>query len=422
MAQVRMLYRTLLRTSRAFDAHPEWKALLFLPDLHNAAGALAEAPPLHTPAAQAVTQLRATFTHGLPYQPEHGSLYSFIRKQFRAGDAAVHTAGGADAVQVALQAQSDLLRVAAVAQAVGNADAFQLPTVLPELSGELRPTLSIDNGTLLLEHVAVGGSTSPGAAVVAVYDLDQHHQESDGDSNFVVRGLVVNRPFPFQVKEVFPNLELGPLGDLHLWQGGTHDESLYIMHRVPGIKNAVEIHREGLWIGGDMDALADKLSNGEAMPEDFKILLGCSVWEAENEAAASSALLGTFSPATGSAAPSVALMPPVPIQGEYADAVEAAIQAAHEGTEEEGVQGGYEHEKFWHQNAVWAACMHMMGGEFARIGAMHPVVSQVLAGVLADPEEYAVAGVGTGSDGGAEKPAGAKPPPLEPEIVSHPGQ
>ncbi len=421
MSQIRTLYRTLLRTSRAFDAHPEWKSLLFLPELHSAAGALAEAPPLQTPAAQAVTQLRSAFTHGLPYQPEHGSLYSFVRKQFRAGDAV--QGGDVDGVQVALQAQSDLLRIAAVAQAVGNADAFQLPSVLPELSGELRPTLSIDNGTLLLEHVAAGGATSPGAAVVAIYDVDQHHPESDGDSNFVVRGMVVNRPFPFQVKEVFPNLELGPLGDLPLWQGGTHDEALYIMHRVPGVKNAVEIHRDGLWIGGDMEALAEKLSSGEAMPEDFKILLGCTMWEAPSEEEASQAMLGTFSPATGSAAPSVALMPPVPIQGEYAEAVEAAIAAAEAGAPQEGAEGGYEHEKFWHQNAVWAACMHMMGGEFARIGGVHPVVAQVLGGVLADPEEYAVAGVGAAA---AEEDATSAQPapsaPLEPEIVSHPGQ
>jgi hypothetical protein len=175
-----------------------------------------------------VTQLRSTFTHGLPYQPDHGSLFKFTKGTFR--NHASVASSDSDAVQIALQAQSDLLRVAAVAQAVGNADAFQLPSTLPELTGNLRPTLSIDNGSLLLEHIAVGGTSSPGAAVVALYDMDQHHLESDGDSNFVVRGMVVNRPFPFQVKEVFPALELGPLGDLPLFQGGTHDEVLYIMH------------------------------------------------------------------------------------------------------------------------------------------------------------------------------------------------
>ena len=97
----------------------------------------------------------------------------------------------------------------------------------------------------------------------------------------------------------------------------------------------------------------------------------------------------------------LALLPPIPLQGEFAEAVAAAPGA--------GASGGYEHEKLWHSNATWAAAMTLLGGEHAAMGGVHPATAAVLAPVLADPEAYAVAGRSEGPPQG----------PLEPEVVAH---
>ena len=369
------VYRSLLRTAKLFDSRPGWKALLFLPHVHG------PEPSVERQAVSEVTSkldsLRSAFTHAGPYQPQHGSLAAFVRSSFRAAQQEGDSSGLGMAT--ALASQAELLRIAAVAQAFEGAAEWQLPTDLPELDGELQQTLSVENGTLLVEHPA---ASAPGGALTVVFDQDQHVQEADGDSDFVIRGLVVNRPFPVQVKEAFPSFDLGSLGDLPLWHGGAADDALYVLHRCPGVKNAVELVKNALWVGGNLEELTERLSSGEAMPEDFKVLMGCTIWAGQDTEAVAD-MLATHIPAAGSAVSSACLLPPIPLQGEYEAAIEAAAGA--------GGDEGFEHGKFWHQNATWASCLTLMGGEYADMGQGHPARAHILGGIMADPDSYAVA-------------------------------
>lgn len=281
---VRALYRTLLRTARVFDANPALKALVYLPEFHDAV--VGKTSPTKDQGHQqekaydndvrAVAEYAASFVQGKPYMPQDGSLYRHIRNAFRDKIIASRYSQS-DLMKAAFTAQSALLRTASIVRAISDQPQF-LVRELHGVTGYLEHTQTVELGSLMIEHPALG---LPGRAMCLVYDMDQRHPDADGDSKFQVRAFTVNRPFPYQAKQVV-NVDLDILGDLPIWQGGMDTDGLYIMHRFSEVKDAIEI-RPGVCIGGQLNQLTEKLRSGEAEPSDFKILLGCSIWESDGQ-------------------------------------------------------------------------------------------------------------------------------------------
>lgn len=97
-------------------------------------------------------------------------------------------------------------------------------------------------------------------------------------------GLVVNRPLDFRVGQLLPEHPL--LGGLStpVWLGGPVDhQRLQFIHMLPGrIQGGMQICT-GLWLGGDLDALGEVLSEeerGEVSGAPVRLFLGYSGWGA----------------------------------------------------------------------------------------------------------------------------------------------
>ncbi|KAG5483442.1 hypothetical protein CUR178_07763 [Leishmania enriettii] len=59
--------------------------------------------------------------------------------------------------------------------------------------------------------------------------------------------------------------------------GSSFDESIFLLHRVPGVPHALPLG-SSLWLDGDLDALMAKLDAGEAAAEDIVVLCGFAGW------------------------------------------------------------------------------------------------------------------------------------------------
>ncbi|KAG5484017.1 hypothetical protein LSCM1_05869 [Leishmania martiniquensis] len=59
--------------------------------------------------------------------------------------------------------------------------------------------------------------------------------------------------------------------------GSSFDESIFLLHRVPGVPHALPLG-SSLWLDGDLDALMARLDAGEAVAEDIVVLCGFAGW------------------------------------------------------------------------------------------------------------------------------------------------
>ena len=390
----RTLYRLLLRIARVFDVNPAYKSVVFLPALHSQAAAASG----EITAARILALARSNWTCGKPYAPSDGSLSEYIRTCFESS-ALLKAAGGDKDIltAAAIAAQSELMRIATLIRPCldGASAALTLPPL--DIAGSLgsNATLehgqAVDLGSLLIDHPA---AEFPGHAIHVVYDIDQHVEEADGDNALEVRALCINRPLPHRVKDAFPDMDLGSLGDLHLWYGGGRSSELYALHCFPDLKDAVEVHSSGLYIGGSLTELQERIADGRADVGDIKILAGYESWK--GEPGAQPAGMETLVPAIGSAVSAMALMPAVVPEPEALAAISTSEQQAESMASEQNPAKSdvqthlYEHEKFWHQNVTWSAAMTLLGDEWADMAAVHPMMVQLLYMVAAAPDSFEI--------------------------------
>jgi putative transcriptional regulator len=103
-------------------------------------------------------------------------------------------------------------------------------------------------------------------------------------------GLVVNRPSALTVDLLLPDHPLLSAAAFPVHSGGPVGlDTLQFVHRAPErIRGGVELG-PGLWLGGELDALAEYLTeHGDGARESVRLLVGYSGWDAgqlENELA-----------------------------------------------------------------------------------------------------------------------------------------
>jgi hypothetical protein len=398
---LRALYRLQLATALHFDAHPGMKALL---SLLGGGEAAATAVP---------AQLRRFLGDAegggapAPYAPPR-SLAAFVRSAYReappAGGAAAAEAAGV-ACQRELVRLADLCTVWAAAGGggggggSGRAAAEALPGVLAE-ADTVRP------GALLLEHPAV---LHPGRGVLLITDIARRVRGDDGggdggsdsgeEDRWELRALTLNRPLPQTVGGAFPRLagSLGSLAALPLFFGGpAGGDALYVLHRFPGVPGAVPVDgpppeagsaeaaaaaapggaRCGLFLGGDAEALAQRVARGGAA--DVRVCVGHVEVPLRAGEGGALALPGAerllVAAGTGAAAQALcAPLAPPPRGG---------------GARASGPAGGYDVARYWHQNAAWERALAQLG---AHAELEHAERGRELAAFAAEEAHAAVA-------------------------------
>jgi hypothetical protein len=409
------LYRAQLRTALKYDAHPHLKPLIAVP------GATPLAVPPVPPGSGsgsnpgAVVGLAAHFRRafltgtgggggaGEPpspldaaaaevtavYQPVR-SLSAFVTRAYRDATSPVvglpgsTDVGDAADVGTKLDAAFALHRELVVAAALDAELAATGDTALPSLAaaapGAVAEAPALSPGAVLAQHPAV---PSPGRALVVVYDVSQNVRDIHGDEDWVVRGYVVNRPFPKTVADVAGGKAaggaagLGAFGSLPAFHGGMDgDGGLGVLHTRADIEGAVPINAEAgcpLYVGGRLDAINAALASGAAAPGDFKVVSGG--WEARLVVTGTS-----VNPATGVVEPDLA-WPDAPLwlmatgPGAWAAAMlppqfaTAGRWAGGAGLDDRAAVDGYNYGRFWHQNAAWAHVIDRLGASMEAAAA-----------------------------------------------------
>jgi hypothetical protein len=336
------------------------------------------------------------------------SLASALRRARRDAAAPAHAQLAAYAAAAFLQralaaAGAELARPQAATPALHA----PLPAGRP-----LREAAALRPGVLLVDHPAVVG---PGRAVELCFDISQQAAPgADGAAGaaadaaaakaaespppWLVRSFVLNRPFPASVAAVTRRTDLGAFGALPLFSGGPHGGgALSVLHALEGIPGAVAIDGEeaaaagagALFVGGDLAAINAALAAApSAAGARVKALLGCSerrlaaddagglslpdedaVWLADGPAAADVALLGPQFDATG------------------------LFRDGH-GLGASDRVAGYNHARFFAQNAVWSAAVRALADDAAAGGRaqwaaalraaadLHPAATHAVAALL----------------------------------------
>ena len=88
-------------------------------------------------------------------------------------------------------------------------------------------------------------------------------------------GFILNKPLEYTVTDLIPDVE----SNLKIYYGGpVADDNLYFVHRVPDlIPNSIEISN-GIYWGGDFDAVINLLNKDKLTSKDIRFFLGYSGW------------------------------------------------------------------------------------------------------------------------------------------------
>lgn len=411
------LYRKQLRLCRAFDHAPGLLALLPYSGLTAPPGA----PPVALSVLHRAQVIKQTFFNQCGqewYMPLPGfTAEAYCRQLYRARTRALAVPGGAlgqaaaqgadedtlmaltpvgyeqdgrpsrrlepiepaTAVDAGLNIHREMLQLQEVCAQEArdvSASSFDLPLTLGKQVGRLAEAAGISPGCLLLEHP---GATRPGRTVILVYDISQNVQEVHGNEAWMLRGLVVNRPYPQTVAKVTGASEeqvaaMGPLGQLTLFHGGSDTAGLFVVHAlgeeaVPGAVAVDPVGEgagagSGLFLGGDASAINAFLSSGKASAGEIKVCQGSIEIPLEGDPGSAGGLSlpdpGRWLIASGPGVRDVALCAPLfDTQGPWRDGKGLGIGEQVE---------GYNYGRFWHQNGVWRHAWRAVGLSMAQEG------------------------------------------------------
>jgi hypothetical protein len=428
--QLRSFYRLQLRTARYFDANAQLKPLLSIP------GSAYFGPP--NLGAELERQRDAFVGPTGLYEAGSPSLYDCMRSAYASKR---RLANPGKSISDAVNAQR-LLVVTANTAAILDAHPENVIPQLPQELGAIEEAPVIGPGTLLVEHPSI---VRPGRALIYIYDVSRNLQQLHGNEDWVVRGYVVNRPFPFSVAGAGGTTsagqpDLGAFGKLSLFHGGLGrpavaeqqggsaaaiepvrdgPEVLSVLHRradVPGAQavwvdpqadstdSATTSKGSALYVGGSIQHINGLLDSGAASPGDFKVVMG-SVEFALRPTAEDDSSDAAADANPGSSMPSNLEMADADhyyvIRGPGADdlAMLPALFGAGSGLSASDKMEGYNHARFWHQNAAWAAAVRGLAAdpavaparaaELAAFARLHPAVVHAVSGGLPlryDPE------------------------------------
>jgi len=129
-------------------------------------------------------------------------------------------------------------------------------------------TLKPAKGVLLIAEPSIIGDVSFNRSVVL---LAEHN-----DSGSV--GFILNKPLQYRLKDFLPDVDSG----LRVYNGGpVEQDNLYFIHKIPDlIPNSVEISN-GIYWGGDFNAILGMLEKDELNENQIQFFLGYSGWSSD---------------------------------------------------------------------------------------------------------------------------------------------
>jgi putative transcriptional regulator len=101
----------------------------------------------------------------------------------------------------------------------------------------------------------------------SVVFLVEHHEAGS-------LGFTLNRPTDYHLEELIPEMA----SDARVWNGGpVQMETLHWLHRYPDLEDSREVI-EGVYWGGQYDALKQGMLEGHYRAEDLRFFQGYSGW------------------------------------------------------------------------------------------------------------------------------------------------
>ncbi|AFL81868.1 putative transcriptional regulator [Aequorivita sublithincola DSM 14238] len=129
-------------------------------------------------------------------------------------------------------------------------------------------TLKPAKGLLLVAEPSIIGDVSFNRSVVLLAEYNE--------SGSV--GFILNKPLELKLRDYVPEVN----SKLPVYNGGpVEQDNLYFIHCIPDIiPNSIEISN-GIYWGGDFNAIIDLLKEDKLKKEQIRFFLGYSGWESE---------------------------------------------------------------------------------------------------------------------------------------------
>jgi len=129
-------------------------------------------------------------------------------------------------------------------------------------------TLKPNKGVLLVAEPSIIGDVSFNRSVVLLAEYSENGSV----------GFILNKPLQHKLKDFIPEVS----SSLTVYNGGpVEQDNLYFIHRIPElIPGSVEISN-GIYWGGDFNAIVDLLKEDQLTENQIRFFLGYSGWESE---------------------------------------------------------------------------------------------------------------------------------------------
>ena len=124
-------------------------------------------------------------------------------------------------------------------------------------------------GCLLVAEPSIIGDVSFNRSIVLIAEYNNENGSV---------GFILNKPLEYKLKDFIP--EIG--SNLTVYNGGpVEQDNLYFIHRIPEIiPNSIEISN-GIYWGGDFNAISDLLREDKLKEDQIRFFLGYSGWAIE---------------------------------------------------------------------------------------------------------------------------------------------
>ena len=126
--------------------------------------------------------------------------------------------------------------------------------------------MKLNKGKLLIAEPAILNDSSFNRSIILV---------TEHTSNSVV-GFILNRPLNYTVKDLLPEINC----HFTVYQGGpVEQDNLYFVHKIPQLlSDSIEV-ANGIFWGGNFEALKDLLNNEALKTSEIRFFLGYSGWK-----------------------------------------------------------------------------------------------------------------------------------------------
>jgi putative transcriptional regulator len=129
-------------------------------------------------------------------------------------------------------------------------------------------TIKPDKGVLLVAEPSIIGDVSFNRSIVLLAEYNENGSV----------GFILNKPLKYKLKDFIPEIS----SNLKVYNGGpVEQDNLYFIHKVPElIPDSVEISN-GIYWGGDFNAIMHLLKEDRLKKEQIRFFLGYSGWSSQ---------------------------------------------------------------------------------------------------------------------------------------------